>query len=92
MPVAANPLFPLPAPTTLVGRRLEASATAPNAPAELAPYIAPVRTPLRAHTLSARLDHNFTAQHSGTLTLQLGRARNLRQFGGGGARLPSACK
>ena len=90
VPVAANPRFPLPPPTTLAGRRVEAAATtAPNQPAELAPYIVPVNTPLREHTLSARLDHNFTDTHNGALMLQLGRSRNLRQFSGG-ARLADA--
>ncbi|HYY41500.1 MAG TPA: TonB-dependent receptor, partial [Pyrinomonadaceae bacterium] len=84
-----NPRFPLPQPTTLVGRRTEAAATAPNQPAELAPYVAPINTPLREHTFSARFDHNFTDTHNGALLLQLGRARNLRQFGGG-ARLADA--
>ncbi len=89
VPVQINPRFPLPAPTTLTGRRSEASAAAPNAPAELAPYVVPVNTPLREHNASARLDHNFTATHNGALMLQLGRSTNLRQFAGG-ARLADA--
>ncbi len=86
VPVQTNSRFPLPPPTTLAGRRTESAATAPNQPAELAPYVAPVNTPLREHTLSVRLDHNFTDAHNGALLWQLGRSRNLRQFGGG-ARL-----
>ncbi len=89
VPVQTNPRFPLPSPTTLAGRRPESSITAPNQPAELAPYVVPVSTPLRAHTLTVRLDHNFTAAHNGALLWQLGRSRNLRQFGGG-ARLADA--
>jgi hypothetical protein len=83
VPVERNTLFPLPRPTTLAGRRFEPSATAPNAPAELAPFIESVSTPLRNDALTARLDHNYTQTHNGTFLLQLGRSKNLRQFGGG---------
>ena len=89
VPVETNPRFPLPPPTTLAGRRTEAADTTTGQPAELAPYVAPVNTPLREHTLTARLDHNFSDTHNATLLLQLGRSRNLRQFGGG-ARLADA--
>jgi hypothetical protein len=83
VPVGRNTTFLLPAPTTLVGRRFEAAATPPNSPAELAPFVERVSTPLRHHTFTARLDHAFTDTHNGTLLLQLGRQSNLRQFGGG---------
>jgi Carboxypeptidase regulatory-like domain/TonB dependent receptor/TonB-dependent Receptor Plug Domain len=83
VPVGQNPLFPLPRPTALAGRRFEASASAPNAPAELAPFVESVSTPLRTHAFTARLDHNYTQTHNGTLLVQLGRSKNLRQFGGG---------
>jgi outer membrane receptor protein involved in Fe transport len=83
VPVLQNSSFPLPQPTTLAGRRFEPSATAPNAPAELAPFVERVSTPLRANTFTARLDHNFTETHGGTLLFQLGRSKNLRQSGGG---------
>ncbi|HLL76420.1 MAG TPA: TonB-dependent receptor, partial [Pyrinomonadaceae bacterium] len=83
VPVAQNPLFPLPRPTTLAGRRFEPDATAPNQPAELAPFVAEVSTPQRRHALTLRLDHNFTAAHNATVLLQSGRLKNLRQFGGG---------
>jgi hypothetical protein len=84
VPVAANPRFPLPAPTTLASRRTEAApADAPYPPAELAPFVAVVNTPLRASNLTARTDHNFTEAHNGTFLYQRGRSRNLRQFGGG---------
>ncbi|HJR08689.1 MAG TPA: TonB-dependent receptor [Pyrinomonadaceae bacterium] len=90
VPVATNPRFPLPAPTTLAGRRTEA---APDdislPPAELAPYVAQVSTPLRARNFTARTDHNFSELHNGTLLYQRGRSRNLRQFGGG-SRLADA--
>ncbi|HKG13533.1 MAG TPA: TonB-dependent receptor, partial [Pyrinomonadaceae bacterium] len=83
VPVEQNPAFPLPRPTTLAGRRFEPEATGPNAPAELAPFVESVSTPLRTHAATARLDHNYTQTHNGTLLLQLGRSKNLRQFGGG---------
>jgi hypothetical protein len=83
VPVEQNATFPLPRPTTLAGRRFEPSATAPNAPAELAPFVESVSTPARTHALTARLDHNYTRTHNGTFLLQLGRSKNLRQFGGG---------
>lgn len=83
VPVAQNPSFPLPAPTTLAGRRTEPAATPPHAPAELAPFVQLVGTPSHSHAFTARLDHNFNGRHNGTLLLQLGRSRNLRQFGGG---------
>jgi outer membrane receptor protein involved in Fe transport len=83
VPVERNPSFPLPAPTTLAGRRFEPSATAPHAPAELAPFVERVSTPSREHALTARLDQRFTEAHNGTFVLQLGRSKNLRQFGGG---------
>jgi hypothetical protein len=90
VPVATNTRFPLPAPTTLVGRRTEA---APDdlslSPAELAPYVAQLSTPLRARNFTARTDHNFSELHNGTFLYQRGRSRNLRQFGGG-SRLADA--
>lgn len=83
VPVEHNPAFPLPSPTALAGRRTEPSATEPNRPAELAPFIERVSTPLRRHALTARLDHRFSRDHDATLSLQFGHTRNLRQFGGG---------
>ncbi|HEX6183479.1 MAG TPA: TonB-dependent receptor [Pyrinomonadaceae bacterium] len=86
VPVEQNSAFPLPRPTTLVGRRFEAfedGATPPNPPAELAPYVERVSTPLDSTAFTARLDHNYTATHNGAFLFQLGRSKNLRQFGGG---------
>ena len=83
VPVEQNPAFPLPHPTTLAARRREPSATPPAAPAELAPFVEQVSTPQRAHNFTARLDHNFTETHNATFLFQLGRSKNLRQFGGG---------
>jgi hypothetical protein len=89
VPVVANPRFPLPQPTTLTGRRTEHTTNSASVAAELAPFVAPVSTPLRNHILTARLDHNFTETHNGAWLFQIGRFRNLRQFGGG-SRLADA--
>jgi outer membrane receptor protein involved in Fe transport len=89
VPVIQNPLFSLPQPTTLAGRRTEQTTSASGTPAELAPFVAPISTPLRNHTLTTRVDHNFTQSHNGAWLFQLGRFKNLRQFGGG-SRLAEA--
>lgn len=86
VPVEPNPSFMLPRPTTLAGRRFESEATPPNSPAELAPFIERVSTPLRSTSFTARLDHDYSKGHNGAFLLQRGRSENLRQFGGG-ARL-----
>jgi len=83
VPTGRNPSFPLPAPTTLAGRRFEPAATPPNPAAELAPFVERVSTPLRLHSLTARADWRFTETHDGTLTAQFGRSRDLRRSGGG---------
>ncbi|MEP6635168.1 MAG: TonB-dependent receptor [Acidobacteriota bacterium] len=82
VPVQQTPLFSLPAPTTLRGRRME-DASAPAVSAELAPFISSISTPLRNQSLTARVDHQFSETHNGAFFYQLGRLTNLRQFGGG---------
>lgn len=82
VPVQQNPRFPLPSPTLLQGRRLE-DANAPAASTEIAPFISSVSTPLTNHTVTMRIDHQFSETHNGALVYQLGRSANLRQFGGG---------
>jgi hypothetical protein len=85
VPVAQNPLFVIPAPTTLVGRRTE-DFTPPNATdavAEIAPFVSSVSTPVQNHIFTARIDHKFSDLHNGSVLYQLGRQNNLRQFGGG---------
>ncbi|HEV2829782.1 MAG TPA: TonB-dependent receptor [Pyrinomonadaceae bacterium] len=79
VPIQQNPLFPIPAPTVtdpaLIGTlRLNAG---------IAPFIAAVATPVKNHTLTARIDHKFSDLHNGSILYQLGRQKNLRQFGGG---------
>ena len=88
VPVEQSKLFPLPAPTTLTGRRLE-DVNSPNRAAEIAPFIESVNTPLRNHIFTARVDHKFTETHNGAFLYQLGRLKNLRQSGGG-SRLAQA--
>jgi carboxypeptidase family protein len=82
VPVQQNALFPLPAPTTLSGQRLE-NAPSPAVSATVAPFTIGVSTPQRNHIFTTRVDHKFTDLHNGSFLLQLGRLTNLRQFGGG---------
>lgn len=82
VPVQQNPAFPIPAPTTLNGRRLEDTSTGVLA-AEIAPFIEGLSTPSTNHTFTTRIDHKFSDLHNGSLLYQLGRQNNLRQFGGG---------
>ena len=82
VPVQRNALFPLPAPTTMSGQRTE-NARAPALSAVVAPFIRPVNTPGRNQILTTRVDHQFSEMHNGQILYQLGRLRNLRQFGGG---------
>lgn len=82
VPVQQNPEFPLPSPTVLDGRRLE-DASAPASSAEIAPFISSISTPVTNHTMTSRIDHQFSESHNGALRYQMGRSANLRQFGGG---------
>ncbi|MEA2205632.1 MAG: hypothetical protein QOE77_2408 [Blastocatellia bacterium] len=88
VPVEQNPLFKIPAPTTLNGRRREDISAGSLPPgvtlaAEIAPFISTVNTPSRNHSFTTRIDHKFSDNHNGSLLYQLGRQNNLRQFGGG---------
>jgi hypothetical protein len=82
VPVEQNNQFPLPVPTLLPGRRLE-DANGPAVSAEIAPFVSSISTPLRNHTFTTRIDHQFSQTHNGALVYQLGRLTNLRQFAGG---------
>jgi hypothetical protein len=82
VPVQQNPLFPLPAPTDLSAQRTE-NASAPALNGVVAPFITSVSTPGRNHVFTTRIDHAFNENHNGQMLYQLGRSRNLRQFGGG---------
>ena len=82
VPVQQNPLFPLPGPTSPNEQQAEIAPTG-SAVAEVAPFISGLSTPVRNHTLTTRVDHRFNDLHNGSLVYQLGRQKNLRQFGGG---------
>jgi hypothetical protein len=83
VPVDQNPLFPLPPPTNLAGKRAEdATLPALRAVNGVAPFLASVSTPQRNHILTTRIDHKFNDLHNGSILYQLGRLDNLRQFGG----------
>ncbi|MDQ6653414.1 MAG: TonB-dependent receptor, partial [Acidobacteriota bacterium] len=79
VPIQQNALFPLPAPTV----------TDPKLIGELrfkvgiAPFVSTVKTPLKNHTFTTRIDHKFSDLHNSSVLYQLGRQDNLRQFGGG---------
>ncbi|HEV8136897.1 MAG TPA: TonB-dependent receptor [Pyrinomonadaceae bacterium] len=88
VPVATNPLFKLPVPTTLTVRRLE-GVTDPALAAEIAPFIASVSTPSQTTNATTRVDHQFNEVHNLAVVYQRGRLKNLRQFGGG-SRLAEA--
>jgi hypothetical protein len=82
VPVEQSTRFPLPQPTMLAAQRLETVST-PSLSALVAPYVAPVSTPVKNHIFTARVDNQFSEAHNGTFLFQLGRLDNLRQFGGG---------
>src|SRR5437667_3835546 len=82
VPVQQNSLFTLPAPTNLSSQRTE-NASPPAFNAAVAPFTTSVSTPSRNHIFTTRVDHKFTDMHNGQILYQLGRLKNLRQFGGG---------
>src|SRR6267142_2229831 len=82
LPVQQNPLFPLPSPTHPSAQRTE-NASAPALNGVVAPFITSVSTPERRQVFTNRVDHTFNENHNGQVLYQLGRSRNLRQFGGG---------
>ena len=82
VPLAQNPSYPLPQPTKLDQSRVE-DVDPPVAAAEVAPFIAPLSTPLKNTSITARVDHQFNDTHNAAFVYQSGRLVNLRQFGGG---------
>src|SRR5437660_1987224 len=82
VPAQQNSLFPLPAPTNLSGQRNE-NASSPALNAVFAPVVASVRAPSRNHVFTTRVESNLAEMHNGQILYQLGRLKNLRQFGGG---------
>jgi hypothetical protein len=81
VPVQQNPLFPLPAPTS---NNIQTEvAPSGSAAVDVAPFFSGLSTPVKNHTFTTRIDHRFTDLHNGSFVYQLGRQKNLRQFGGG---------
>ncbi|HEY3103040.1 MAG TPA: carboxypeptidase regulatory-like domain-containing protein, partial [Pyrinomonadaceae bacterium] len=70
VPVAQNPVFPLPPPTS-------------TCPDPLCPFAELTSTPQRSQIFTTRVDHKFSDLHNGQVLVQIGRFKNLRQFGGG---------
>ena len=82
VPLAQNPHYPLPQPTSLDQRRIE-DVEPPTAATEVAPFISSLSTPLKNTSITARVDHQFSDTHNAAFVYQSGRLVNLRQFGGG---------
>ncbi len=74
LPLTANPNFPLPAPTS--------NETITDFGSLLGRYVDGQDTPRKAHRFTLRGDHNFTNNHSITLSYQFGKTNDLRQFNG----------
>ncbi|MFN6963526.1 MAG: TonB-dependent receptor domain-containing protein [Pyrinomonadaceae bacterium] len=75
IPLAPNPRFPLPAPTS--------SETITDFGSPLGRYVDGSDTPRKVHRFTARGDHNFTGNHSITVGYQFGKTNDKRQFNGG---------
>ncbi len=82
VPLAQNPLFPLPRPTNPERARLE-DVSSPAVAADVAPFVASISTPLKNNNFMSRLDHPFNLMHNVSVVYQGGRLLNLRQFGSG---------
>ncbi|HEV8430972.1 MAG TPA: carboxypeptidase regulatory-like domain-containing protein [Pyrinomonadaceae bacterium] len=82
VPVKQSSVFKLPTPTAFERARLE-DAEAPMLATEIAPFIAPINTPIKNTSITARVDHQFSSMHNGAFVYQAGRFINLRQSGGG---------
>lgn len=83
VPTSQNPRFPLPQPN---GATVTDSS---GNPLNIAQYLEAVPTPLRNHTFSARIDHNFSDTNNLTFNYQFGKRSDFRQFSGG-SRLAEA--
>lgn len=75
IPLAQNPDFPLPTPTS--------NETIIDFGSPLGRFVSGSDTPRKMHRFTARGDHNFNEKHSITLAYQLGKTNDLRQFNGG---------
>jgi hypothetical protein len=74
IPIAENPDFPLPEPTS--------NETIIDFGSPLGRFVDGSDTPRRAHRLTARIDHNFNEKNSLTFSYQFGKTNDLRQFNG----------
>jgi len=79
VPIQQNPRFAIPPPTVTDLSLVDPLRVA----AGIAPYFAGISTPVKNHTLTTRIDHKFSDLHNGSVLYQMGRQKNLRQFGGG---------
>ncbi|HEX2268908.1 MAG TPA: TonB-dependent receptor [Pyrinomonadaceae bacterium] len=82
VPLAQNPLFPLPRPTNPEAARLE-DVGPPALAVDVAPFVASISTPIKNDSFLSRVDHPLSLMHNVSVVYQGGRLLNLRQFGGG---------
>lgn len=75
VPLTQNPAFHLPTPTS--------PETITDFGSPLGRFIFASDTPRRQHRFTLRGDHNFSDTHAITLSYQLGKTNDLRQFNGG---------
>ncbi|HUR97093.1 MAG TPA: carboxypeptidase regulatory-like domain-containing protein [Pyrinomonadaceae bacterium] len=80
VPVAPNPRFALPAPTSATcPETVSSCADASSSPAmPILPYQLSLATPNISHSFTGRVDHNFSDANSVTLGVQIGRRHNQR--------------
>ena len=92
VPVGANPRFALPAPTTTTCPPTVPSCTdASSSPAmPILPYQASLSTPNVSHSLTGRVDHNFSEANNLTVGFQFGRRHNQRTTFASTTRLDDA--
>lgn len=101
LPVAANPRFTLPTPTSTT-RTCDSSDTSSNSTActgangqpisagFVAPYNVLLPTPNRSNVLTARVDHEFFKGNNATFGYQFGRKHNRRTRGAATTRVEDA--
>jgi hypothetical protein len=81
IPIAQNPLFPLPAPNT--GEIITDFPTDPRYAVDLGGFVLGTDTPRKRHKFTGRIDHNFTDTHFINVNYQFGKTNDKRQFNGG---------
>lgn len=94
LPVAANPRYPLPAPTgsgQFCDNVSPAACTGPTPTAGLvSPYSVLYSTPNQNHSVTARIDHKLFENNDLTVGFQFGRRMNRRTSGTATTRLENA--